>query len=336
MPEISIILPFRDAETTIDECLDSIRRQSLNDFEVIAVDDGSTDTSSDRVGRRARTDRRFRLVASGRRGLVAALTTGITESQAPFLARMDADDRMHPDRLRMQCEFLRDRSELALVASRVRLFPSRHIRRGYREYVRWQNGLIEPKDVAGNIYVESPFAHPSVMIRRSALDAVGGYRDGPFPEDYDLWLRLNANGHPMAKLPEVLLDWRDHPNRLSRTDARYSRESFDRLRALYLARDSRLRSERTFVIWGAGRRTRLRARHLIDRGRHPNAWIDIDPNKIGRAVWGIPVRGSRWLRQVTTRPFVLIYVTRHGAREQVEAFLEASGYREREDFLAVG
>jgi glycosyltransferase involved in cell wall biosynthesis len=336
MPEVSVVLPFRNADETLDECLDSIERQSLDAFELIAVDDGSSDRSADRVRRRAERDGRIRLVRSEPRGLVHALNLGIVKARSSLVARMDADDRMHPDRLRLQSEFLRSRGDIVLVASQVRLFPSEQIRNGYVEYICWQNACIDPDDIAAHIYLESPFAHPSVMVRRSVLEAMGGYREGPFPEDYDLWLRMHQRGYRMAKLPCPLLDWRERPDRLSRTDPRYSRGAFDRLRASYLARDPRLGTGRGFVIWGAGRRTRQRARHLLDRGVVPEAWIDVDPRKIGNVVWDIPVRPADSLRNNRSRPFVLIYVTRHGARDEVAGRLEGWGYEQARDYLPVG
>ena len=90
------------------------------------------------------------------------------------------------------------------------------------------------------------------------------------------------------------------------------------------------------VVWGAGRRTRQRARRVIERGIAPTAWIDIDPKKIGHSVWGIPVESSEWLEGARPRPFVLVYVTRHGAREEVESDLGRRGWKRGQDYLAVG
>ena len=335
-PHVSIVLPFRDASDTVEECLDSIGSQTLTSFELVAINDGSTDGSADRVKEWARGDDRARVVDLDRKGIVGALNHGISLARAPLIARMDADDIMHPDRLRLQRDFLVRNRTVSLVGCRVELFPPGRIRAGYREYVRWQNACVTAEDIADNIYVESPFAHPSVMFRRSTVNQLGGYADGEFPEDYDLWLRMHAAGFRMAKLAEVLLGWRESSGRLSRVDPRYARSAFDSVRADYLARDPRLGGERPIAMWGAGRRTRQRSRLLIDRGINPVAWIDIDPRKIGHTVWGHPVHPPDWLSHHRPRPFVLIYVTRHGAREEVSEYLETAGYRRGRDYLAVG
>jgi rhodanese-related sulfurtransferase len=249
---------------------------------------------------------------------------------------MDADDVMLPDRLAAQWEMLDARPDLALVGTQVELFPAEHVGGGYAEYVRWQNECVSPEQIADNLYVESPFAHPSVMARTDVLCAAGSYRDGDFPEDYELWLRLHASGQRMAKVPRVLLRWRERPERTSRVDVRYTRDAFDRLRAEYLSRDPRLHAHRPIVVWGAGRRSRLRARIVMERGISPVAWIDIDPDKIGHRVWDLPVHAPEWLGGLEPRPFVLVYVNNHGARELIAARLREMGYTVGRDFLCVG
>jgi len=335
-PAISIVLPFRDEAAFLPECLASIRAQTEEDWELVAIDDGSRDQSAEIVARWGDGDPRMRLLRPGRAGLVAALNLGIAEARAPLLARMDADDVIHPGRLQAQREWMDAHPDAALCGTQVELFPPEEVRGGYLEYVRWQNECVEPERIAADIYVESPFAHPSVTARTEVLRAAGGYADGPFPEDYDLWLRLHAAGHQMGKVPRVLLRWRERGARTSRTDPRYARDAFDRLRADYLARDPRLHAGREIVVWGAGRRSRLRARLAMERGIAPVAWIDIDPDKIGHRVWGLPVHPPEWLAGRVPRPFVLVYVNNHGARDLIAARLAEMGYVVGEEWLGVG
>lgn len=334
-PAVSIVLPFRNEAAHLAECLASIRAQTLAAWELLAIDDGSDDQSAAIIQSFAAGDGRVRLLQPGRVGLVAALNLGIAEARAPLIARMDADDVMHPDRLRAQHEYLRARPEVALAGTQVELFPPDEVRGGYLEYVRWQNAIVEPDDVAREIYVESPFAHPSVMARTEVLRAIGGYADGPFPEDYELWLRLHAAGHRMGKVERMLLRWRERSGRTSRVDPRYGRDAFDLLRAEYLARDPRIASAREIVVWGAGRRSRLRARLAMERGVRPAAWIDIDPRKIGHRVWGLPVHPPEWLATREPHPFVLVYVNNHGARDLIAARLAELGCAAN-DWLGVG
>jgi glycosyltransferase involved in cell wall biosynthesis len=356
-PAVSIVMPVRDAAATLPATLRSIRRQTLVDFEIIAVDDGSVDGSLEVLRAEALADPRIVVLAGPAHGIVAALRAGLAAARAPLIARMDADDVMHPRRLEWQVAALAADPGLAVIAGQAVAFPRAAVSDGTRAYLAWQNRVLTPVDVRAEIYVEAPFVHPSVIIRRAALAAVGGYRDGPFPEDYDLWLRLHEAGLPMAKLPRVLLAWRESPGRATRTDPRLARERLDELRAGYLARDPRLRG-RPLAIWGAGRRTRRRTRallpHVLTAGLAsaaareaareapsvnapaPEAWIDIDPRKVGGVVAGRPVVAPAWLEGRRPRPFVLVYVASHGSRPVIEARLRQFGYEIGRDALFVG
>lgn len=268
-------------------------------------------------------------------GVVGAMNHALNYSTSPICARMDADDIMAAERLQMQWDYLQANPDVDLVGSCVRLFPEEIIQNGFHEYIRWQNGCITPQQIADNIYVELPIANPSICFRREVVLGVCGYRDGDFPEDYEMLLRLHQHGHRMAKLPEVLLHWRDSDTRLTRTDERYSRTAFDQIRAAYLASDPRLQQGRLLAYWGAGRVTRKRTAHLIAHGHAPHVWIDIDSKKIGNVYEGAEVVAPQWLEQ-KQKPFVLSYVNNHGAQELIASDLERRGYQKGIDYLMVG
>lgn len=333
---VSVILPYRNAASTLDECLQSVLAQSYTDFELLMINDYSNDESEQLVRRYRKQDKRLHVLASPRKGLVAALNFGLQTAKGQFIARMDADDRMRPDRLRQQVETLERQTSCSLVASQVHLFPEQSIQAGFQEYIRWQNQCLTPTDIDADIYLESPFVHPSVTYRRADILKLGGYREGNFAEDYDLWLRMHRAGLGMTKLPEILLDWRDSPRRLSRIDPRCSQQAFGQLRAYYLARDPRLERRRPLVMWGAGRKTRQRSRLLLEQGFIPIAWVDIDPKKIGHQIKGVAVVEPAWLLQQDPKPLVLVYVRNHGARGSIQAFLEGAAYRRGRDFLFIG
>lgn len=336
VPALSILLPFRDAADTLADCLASIQAQTFRDYELIAIDDHSRDTSNRLVESFARKDPRIRLIPATGNGLVDALNQGLKTATTNLVARMDADDLMLPERLQLQQEYMRRHPRTAVLGSRVTAFANTPVSEGFQAYLRWQNACITPDRIANDIYFESPLAHPSVMLRRDNVLAAGGYQNGLFPEDYELWLRLHRNGEILAKLPDTLLRWRDEPNRTSRTDPRCSRNAFDRLRAQYLSIDPRLNDpKRSLVVWGAGRKTRRRAEHLLNRGFDVKAWVDVDAKKIGNRINGVPVVAPDWLEQ-QEKPLVLCYVTSHGVREQVENFLLKLGYEKGGDFLHVG
>ncbi|MCP4994804.1 MAG: glycosyltransferase [Gammaproteobacteria bacterium] len=335
MTAVSVVLPVYNAANTLSECLESTLSQSFNDFELVIINDQSTDGSSQLLDRHSRQDHRIRVIHNPEKGLVNALNLGLKEAQSPLIARMDADDLMHPERLKKQWTYLQHNRKTTLVGCATNPFPNHLLSDGFRHYIQWQNSCNSPQQIAHEIYLESPFAHPGVMFRKREIEALGGYRQGPFPEDYDLWLRLHHAGHQMAKLPDRLLEWRDYPERTSRTDPRCSREAFDQLRAEYLSRDPRLLTRReNFVVWGAGRNTRKRCAHLLQKGFTPRVWIDIDPKKIGNTINGVTVVSPEWLINHPDH-LVLIYVANHGARELIAGDLQKMG-RTSNDYLMVG
>lgn len=330
MPDIaiSVVMPFRDAEATLGEALASVLSQQGPSLEVIAVDDGSRDASADVVLRTG--DPRVRLVRGDGAGIARALSAGVECARAAFVARMDADDVALPGRFAAQVALLESDPRLGVAGTRVEAFPEGAVGEGLRLYVEWQNSLVTPADHARDLFVESPLCHPSAMLRREALASVGGYRAGDFPEDYDLWLRLAAAGWRIAKVPAVLLRWRQREGRATFTDARYAPERFRALRAAHLAPRLRERA-RPVVVWGAGPTGRRLARELELHGVSTTRFVDIDPRKIGRLARGAPIVAPSSL--VPGSATIVVAVGARGARALVRAHLESEGFRETDDFV---
>ena len=233
-PKITTILPVHNGQDTLAAAMHSVLQQQGPEHALLVIDDGSSDASAQIALNIARQDHRVRVMSPGRIGLVAALNLGLQHAQSPIIARMDADDICLPHRFARQYQYLENHPNCVLVSGQVDITSDVPLKAGYRAYQEWLNACLTPQQIAEQIYVESPHAHPTVMFRKSIVTSLGGYRDGAFPEDYELWLRLHASGYAMAKLPEVVLQWRDAPDRTSRTDQRYNRAAFDALRAQYL------------------------------------------------------------------------------------------------------
>jgi len=336
-PRVSVLIPCFNAAATLDEAVDSILRQTLRSLEIVAVDDGSADGTPEKLAVWAGRDARVRVVRQEHAGLVAGLNAGLAACRAPLIARMDADDWSHPERLTRQAALLEAEPDLALAGCRVRGLAEGEMREGFRIYLEWLNGLTSPEEIARQIFVESPLPHPSVMVRREWLERAGGYQDHGWPEDYDLWLRLHLLGARFAKVPEVLLAWRDSPVRLTRLDPRYSVENFLRAKAHYLAAGP-LRDRRTVILWGAGQMGRRLSKHLLREGAPLAAFVDIHPAKIGGRKRGLPVVAPAELPALwgrSARPAVLIAVGARGARALIREQLNGMGLREGEDWWAV-
>lgn len=325
-PDVSVLLPFRDAADTLGEAIASVLAQRDVRLELIAIDDGSTDGSAALV--RASGDPRVRVAETGGVGIPGALERGRALARGRVIARMDADDRCAPTRLSSQLGALERAPRVGALGCRVRAFPEDAVGEGLRAYVAWQNDLLTPEDHHRDRFVEAALCHPSVVLRREALDAVGGWRDEPWPEDYALWLRLHAAGWALAKVPEVLLEWRHRPGRATFTDPRYGDDRLRALRAAFLAREL---GDAPLTIWGAGRTGRRLARELERHGVRAARFVDIDPAKIGRRARGAPIVAPEAL--APGQGALVVAVGARGARALVRARLVARGFVEGPDFV---
>ncbi len=330
-PVVSILMPVFNGAATVEESVRSLTEQTFGDFEIVAVDDGSSDGSGALLDGLALRDSRIRVIHLPHAGLIPALNSGLAECRGDFIARMDADDICHLDRLRLQVDLMRERPDVSVCGSLVKSFPPEEVKGGFLKYEAWLNSLVTHEEIARDIFVESPLAHPSVMMRAADLWAVGGYREMGWPEDYDLWLRFHAAGKRFAKAPAVLLYWREHRTRLTFTDSRYSLENFMRVKAHFLAA---VVAEKGWplIVWGAGMTGRRLTKHLVREGAAPVAVVDIDPKKIGGTLRGIPVIAPEDLCGYADA-FVVTAVGSQSAREIVRGRLLDMGRRETADFL---
>jgi glycosyltransferase involved in cell wall biosynthesis len=329
-PRVSVLLPVKDAAATLPECLASLRAQTLSDYEVVAVDDGSTDGSAALLERAAAQDSRVRVLRAEAPGLVAALNTGLRAARALLLARMDADDVAHEERLRLQVEALQGDGAPDILGSRVTVLGGT-ANAGMRAYVDWSNALLADEAIRRDLFVESPLVHPSVTMRTRLLRALGGYRAYDGPEDYDLWLRAAAWGARFAKLDETLLLWRDSPARLTRSDPRYAPGRFRERKIEALLEGALLARE--VVVWGAGQIGKAWARALLEKGVRVRAFVEVDPRKLGQRIHGAPVvdvaSGS-----ALRGPIHLAAVGQPGARARIRAEARKHGVDDS-DLVAV-
>ena len=327
-PAISVLLPCYNAQATLADALESIRSQTFEDWELIVVDDGSTDDSLAIARGLAREDGRVRVHATPHGGIVKALVAASAEARAPFLARMDADDLAHAERLAKQMQCMADDARIGICGTQVRMTGG-PIGYGRRRYERWINALVAHEDMMRGLFVECPIPHPTFLLRREAFDQVGGYQDRGWAEDYDLCMRLFGAGVRFGKVAEPLLDWTESPARLSMTSPRYSPERFRALKRHYLFR-TYLRGHDRFYQWGAGEVGKRWLREWPER--RPEAVVDIHPRKIGRTIHGTPVIAPDDLPG-PGHGYVVVAVGAANARDDIRAKMRPRGYRELEHYV---
>ncbi|WP_027177938.1 glycosyltransferase family 2 protein [Maridesulfovibrio bastinii] len=335
-PVVSVTMPCYNCAETVGTAVESILNQSFEDFELVAVDDGSTDSTASVLKGYAEKDSRIRPVFIEHRGVVGAANAALSASSGRFVARMDADDYSLPDRLACQVDFLNKNPEIGLTACLVNFGGDRKKNFGYACYVDWINTLVTHEEISLHRFVEFPFANPSIMMRRELLDKYGAFREGDFPEDYELVLRFLESGVRMEKVRKELFVWNDPPGRLSRNHPKYSVDSFYRIKSEYLYRwlESGNALHPEVIVLGSSRLDRKRASILENYGVNIKAYVDINPDKIGKVVSGKPVISLEDIPK-PGKCFLLSYVATRGARDKVASFLNGKGYAMGRDYLLV-
>lgn len=324
-------MPARNADTTIGAAIASIASQSFQNWELVIINDGSTDATDTILREITANDPRIHVHTTSPKGIAHALNLGISHCRAPWIARFDADDLMMPERLKLQFLHAEENPETKVISG---LITHGGASGGFSMYVDWLNSVITAEDIALKRFIESPVAHPSVMFRRDLIERFGGYRQGDFPEDYELWLRWLGEGVKFGKVPHPILVWNDSPSRLTRSDARYLPGKFYATKLSYLADWLRknITPAREIWLWGAGRVTRKRFAPLTAHGIRIRGYIDIDPNKCGHRRDGLCVVLPDDMPEIHNA-FIVTCVGKRGARELIQSELETKGWIEGRDFL---
>ena len=209
-PKLSVILPVYNGLPYLETAIDSVLRQTFQDFELIVINDGSSDGSASIVEKL--DDPRIRFFQQKNQGLAVTLNRGISLSRGEYIARQDQDDVCFPMRLQKQVAYLDANPDVGMVGTSAEILVGNE---------RTNRMLIHPADDASirfGLLFDNYFVHSSVMLRRSVLEKVGGYSEDKSrqpPEDYELWSRVMRT-HKLANLPEALMAYREVPSSMSR------------------------------------------------------------------------------------------------------------------------
>jgi glycosyltransferase involved in cell wall biosynthesis len=327
---VSILLPFHDASYTLDAAIASIAEQTFREWELLLIDNVSTDESAVIAQRWRDKDARIKLIDERTIGIAHALNTGLTHTSAPLIARMDADDIANPERLARQVAYMNEHLEVGVLGTRTRFETTVEKSSGMAWFVQWQNAIITPHEHYVKRFVDAPLAHPTVMLRRELVEQYGGYATEPLPEDHELWLRWMHHGVHFAKLPEELLTWNDHATRLSRTHVNYSVDAFFTTKAKWIAAwyKRKYTDGRPIIIAGTSGLCRDRARKLGSEGLQIEAFTDVRDREVPDyrfiAHDQLPGPGEA---------LVISFISQRGTGDRIAAFLASRGLIEGDDFI---
>ncbi|MEP2025840.1 MAG: glycosyltransferase family 2 protein [Reichenbachiella sp.] len=329
---VSIILPYYNSSKTIARAINSNLKQTHTAFELLLIDNNSTDHSLEIVKELANSDSRIKHLSEPKQGVVFAANTGMKAATGNYIARMDADDVAHPERLERQIKHLNSNAEISISATQVNYKTENEELNDFSHFVDWSNRLTSWNDIYQNRFVEFPLVNPTLMFRRSALEDIGWLKEGAFPEDYEWFLRAIDNGHKIEKLSLPLLDWHDSSSRLTRTDERYETEAFFQIKTKYLAKHLKATNNTKVWIWGAGKLGFKRSQQLLIHEIEIEGYIDI---KKGKQLPNYPCVHFKDVNK-DQHPFIISYITNRNRRDEVRAFLNSKGYEESKNFIVAG
>lgn len=331
---IDALLPVRNGDATLDACLKGLLAQRGVDLRVVAVDDGSTDRTPAILEACAQRDPRLVVVSGPGQGLVPALHAGLAHCNATWVARVDADDVCHRNRLRCQLAHAKAH-QLDGVGCHVHGFGGLAGSDNMRRYLAWLRSIRTPSEVARDQWIECPVPHPTWLVRRRVLEAIGYRHAVPngrrIPEDYDLLLRSLESGHRWGVVPRRLVAWRLHAESHSRTDSAYSTEAFVQLKAAHLA-ETFLKASQHYVLWGHGPTGRSLRSALSTYGRNPSHIVEVHRGRIGRVLQGAEVIPPEGMDDIPRGP-LLAAVSGSVPRAQIRAFLNNRAWVEGQDYL---
>ncbi|OEK05005.1 glycosyltransferase family 2 protein [Roseivirga misakiensis] len=270
---VSLIMPIKNLGRYVKETIESASSQTYQNWELIIINDQSTDDTAQIVRELAQQEKRVKLVENDGNGIIPALQKGLGLAQGSFISRIDGDDIMPKDRLELMVNLILGSETKTVVTGKVKYFSDSPISDGYIQYEDWLNERVIQADHWSWIYRECVIASPNWMVRKADLEAIGGFTNLNYPEDFDLVLRWYQQGFTVKSIPKTTLHWREHPARTSRNSARYQQESFFRLKIEHFVKYQK--GDKKIIVWGTVKKGKLTKR-ILDESRTPFIWMDLN------------------------------------------------------------
>jgi glycosyltransferase involved in cell wall biosynthesis len=330
---ISILLPTFNTAPYLAECLDSILAQTEQDWELIAVNNFSTDASPDILQGYAALDPRIRFFHNddvlGKTGVSPANRFAYRKATGQLITRMDSDDIMPPNRLALMKKMLLDNGSCHVATGAVRYFGEDGVGDGFRRYEAWLNQLAETGRHFQEIYRENVLPSPVWMAWRSDLERAAVFKEDVYPEDYDLTFRLRHAGCKIVATTELLHHWRERPDRTSRVDEKYLDNSYLDLKIQWFLRTDH-DPARPLVLWGAGRKGK-RLAALLHSCHIPFRWVCDQPSKWGHVINGVKMESYETVSQLPDAQ-VIVAVAAVEEQRSITGFLTSNSLLIGRDF----
>jgi len=329
-PLVSIIMATKDTEPYLPECLDSILAQTYENWELIAINDHSSDRTPEILKEYGHKDARIRVFHSKRHKLIPTLKEGYEHVKGELINRMDSDDRMPADKLEVLVEEWRKVGKGNIIAGGTEHFVEEgEVGDGFRRYEEWLNEVARTNTHYEQIYQECVIPSHCWVLHKEDFDGVGAFDPEVYPEDYDLCFRFYKQGLKVIGIDKILHYWRDRSDRISRTWEEYKDNRYFDLKLRYFYQIDRDR-ERPLLLWGAGRNGKDLAKLLFEE-EDTFHWVCDNKRKVGKDVYGITIKHQDSIPEVE-KPQILIVVTSPEEKKEIRDQLNKWGKKPVEDF----
>ncbi|MDT8347198.1 MAG: glycosyltransferase family 2 protein [Flavobacteriaceae bacterium] len=280
---ISILTPFKNTAQYLTECINSVLHQSYSNWEMLLVDDHSTDNSAQIAMEFAQKDSRIKVFQNTGSGIIPALQLAYAKSSGSKITRMDSDDLMPKQKLQLLNKTLEENGKNHIAVGKVKYFRTGGVSDGYLKYERWLNQLCIEENHYDEIFKECVIPSPNWLIHRDDLERADAFNPGTYPEDYDLCFRLYEKGIKIASCKSITHYWRDYSQRTSRTHEHYAQNYFLDLKLHYYLKLC-YNPQKKLVLWGAGNKGKILAKLLITKGVNFD-WYCNNEQKIGHKIY---------------------------------------------------
>lgn len=318
-PLVSIVIPFKDVDEYFKECLNSIQNQTYKNWEVIAINDNSSDNSLAIANTFATKDARFKIYSNDESGIITALRKAYQHSKGEYITRMDADDHMTKDRIETMVTSLIQKGKGHLAVGKVKYFSEKGVNDGYDRYEKWLNKLTASGDNFKEIYKECVIPSPCWMVHRADFEACDAFNPDRYPEDYDLAFRFYEKGLQCIPCTTTLHYWRDYDHRTSRTSEHYAQNYFLDIKLYYFLK-LELQPTHKLVVWGAGKKGKTIASSLVEKDI-PFLWVCDNQKKIGKDIYGVKLLHYSALKNLEHSK-TIITVANEEEQVQIKSFFQ--------------
>ncbi len=329
-PLVSILVPFKNTATYIEQCIQSIINQTYTHWELLITDDYSTDNSYDIVKKIAKKDKRITLLKNEGKGIIDALHTSFKLSKGTLITRMDSDDIMSPNKLQVLSNKLMRYGKGHIAIGLVKYFSEGGIANGFLNYETWLNTLTKTGHNFNEIYKECVIPSPCWMVYKTDLIACDAFNPSRYPEDYDLVFRFYKQNLICIACNDILHYWRDYPTRTSRTDKHYAQNYFLDLKLYYFLKLN-YNASRPLVVWGAGTKGKNLAKALISK-QIAFYWVCNNSKKIGKVIYGQTLLSFHYIKQLKQVQSI-ITVANQEAQLDITSYLKSLKMQPMQDYF---